>query len=119
MERLDWLADNPRYTRRLAVPVGRLCRELSNQAVAEALHLHEHTVKELDKQHMREELFRSTDSLVRRVPSVLWLAISSIIRQVGEALLLLFIPVDVLRRTLSYQLRYLRVLSATYLLLNS
>jgi len=58
VERLDWLADNPRYTRRLGVPVGRLCRELSNQAVAEALHLHEHTVKELDKQHMREELTR-------------------------------------------------------------
>jgi len=58
VERLDWLADNPRSTRRLGVPVGRLCREMSNQAVAEALHLHEHTVKELDKQHMREELTR-------------------------------------------------------------
>lgn len=58
VERLEWLADNPRYTRRLAVQVGRLCREMTNKAVAAALHLDEETVKELDKQYMREELAR-------------------------------------------------------------
>ncbi len=58
VERLDWLAQNPRYTRRLAMHVGRLCREMTNKGVAEALHLHEHTVKELDKQYMREQLAR-------------------------------------------------------------
>lgn len=56
MERLDWLAANPRYTHRLAGQVGRLCQEMTNKAVAAALHLHEHTVKELDKQYMRQEL---------------------------------------------------------------
>ncbi|MCA1605022.1 MAG: transposase family protein [Acidobacteria bacterium] len=50
IERLDWLAHNPRYTRRLGVQVGRLCREMTNKAVGEAMHLHEDTVKELDKQ---------------------------------------------------------------------
>lgn len=58
IERLDWLAHNPRYTRRLAAQVGRLCREMTNKAVAEAMHLHEDTVKELDKQSMSEELAR-------------------------------------------------------------
>lgn len=58
VEKLDWLANNPRYTQRLAEQVGRFCREMTNKAVAEALSLHEETVKELDKQYMREELAR-------------------------------------------------------------
>ena len=58
-ERLDWLADNPLYTRRFAFYVGRRCRESTVQAIAEELHLEWHTVKELDKQYMREQLRRA------------------------------------------------------------
>jgi transposase len=58
-ERLDWLADNPLYTKRFAFHVGRRCRESTIQAIAEELHLNWHTVKELDKQYMREQLCRA------------------------------------------------------------
>ena len=58
-ERLDWLADNPLYTKRFAFFVGRRCRESTVQAVAEELLLDWHTVKELDKQYMREQLRRA------------------------------------------------------------
>ena len=58
-ERLDWLADNPLYTKRFAFYVGRRCRESTVHAVAEELHLEWHTVKELDKQYMREQLRRA------------------------------------------------------------
>jgi transposase len=56
VEYLDWLAKNPRYTYRFAQQVGKLCREMSNKAVAEIMHLHEGTVKELDKLYMKELL---------------------------------------------------------------
>jgi transposase len=58
-ERLDWLADNPLYTKRFAFFVGRRCREATIKAVAEELYLDWHTVKELDKQYMREQLRRA------------------------------------------------------------
>ena len=58
VERLDWLA-NPRYTQRLAQQVGTLCRDMSNKAVAQLLHLHEHTVKDLDTQYMRAWLAKT------------------------------------------------------------
>ncbi|MBL8797082.1 MAG: ISL3 family transposase [Planctomycetia bacterium] len=58
-ERLDWLADNPLYTKRFALFVGRRCRETPIQEVAEELRLDWHTVKELDKQYMREQLRRA------------------------------------------------------------
>jgi transposase len=58
-ERLDWLADNPLYTKRFAYFVGRRCRDSTIQAVAEELRLHWHTVKELDKQYMQEQLRRA------------------------------------------------------------
>jgi transposase len=58
-ERLDWLADNPLYTQRFACFVGRRCRETAIKAVAEELGLDWHTVKELDKQYMREQLRRA------------------------------------------------------------
>jgi len=53
VERLSWLAKNPRYTHRFAQQVGTLCRDMSNKAVAQTLHLHEHTVKDLDTQYMQ------------------------------------------------------------------
>jgi transposase len=58
-ERLDWLADNPLYTKRFAFFVGRRCRETTVKEVAEELFLDWHTVKELDKQYMREQLRRA------------------------------------------------------------
>jgi transposase len=53
VERLDRVAQNPRYTQRFAQHAGILCRGMSNKAVAQRLHLPEHTVKDLDTQHVR------------------------------------------------------------------
>ena len=58
-EGLDWLADNPLYTKRFAFTVGRRCRQTTIQEVAEDLFLDWHAVKELDKQYMREQLVRA------------------------------------------------------------
>jgi transposase len=58
-EQLDWLADNPLYTKRFAFFVGRRCRQTTIKEVAEELHLDWHAVKELDKQYMREQLRRA------------------------------------------------------------
>ena len=58
-EKLDWLADNPLYTKRFAFYVGRRCRASTIKDVAEELHLDWHTVKELEKQYMREQLRRA------------------------------------------------------------
>ena len=57
-EKLDWLADNPLYTKRFAFFVGRRCRASTIADVAKELHLDWHTVKELEKQYMREQLRR-------------------------------------------------------------
>lgn len=59
VERLDWLAQNPRYTQRFAQHVGTLCRDMSNKAVAQLLHLHEHTVKDLDRRYMQAWLAKT------------------------------------------------------------
>jgi transposase len=55
-ERLDWLADNPRYTKRFAFAVGRRCRGATIKDVAEDMDLHWEAVKDLDKQYMAEQL---------------------------------------------------------------
>jgi len=55
-ERLDWLANNPFYTKRFAFYVGQRCRDSSIKAVADELYLDWQTVKELDKQYMAEQL---------------------------------------------------------------
>lgn len=57
-ERLSWLADNPFYTKRFAFFVGRRCRASTIKDVARELHLDWHSVKELEKQYMREQLRR-------------------------------------------------------------
>lgn len=54
-ERLTWLADNPFYTKRFAFFVGRRCRVSTIKDVAKELHLHWGSVKELEKQYMREQ----------------------------------------------------------------
>ncbi len=58
-ERLDFLADNPRYTKRFAFYVGRRCRSAPILDIADELHLEWHTVKELEKQYMHERLRRA------------------------------------------------------------
>jgi transposase len=58
-ERLDFLADNSRYTKRFAYYVGRRCRSATVQDIAEELGLEWHSVKELEKQYMREQLRRA------------------------------------------------------------
>ncbi len=58
-EKLAWLADTPLYTNRFAWYVGRRCRAAPLQAVARELRLDWHTVKELEKQYMREQLRRA------------------------------------------------------------
>lgn len=66
-ERLDFLADNPFYTKRFAYYVGRRCRSATIKDVAEELHLDWHTVKELDKQYMRAQLARAGTPGPRRI----------------------------------------------------
>jgi len=58
-ERLDFLADNPLYTKRFAYFVGRRCRQATIRDVAQELNLDWHTVKELDKQYMGMQLARA------------------------------------------------------------
>ena len=55
-EKIPWLADNPFYTKRFAFFVGRRCRTAPVRDVARELHLDWKTVKELEKQYMREQL---------------------------------------------------------------
>jgi transposase len=58
-ERLDFLADNPLYTKRFAFYVGRRVRTATIQDVARELRLDWHTVKTLEKQYMRAQLKRA------------------------------------------------------------
>jgi len=59
-ERLDWALDSRFFTKRFAYTVGRKCRGMSVQDVAKEYRLDWHTVKELDKQYMQEQLLRAT-----------------------------------------------------------
>ncbi|MEK7351959.1 MAG: ISL3 family transposase, partial [Nitrospirota bacterium] len=59
VERLDWLAKNPRFTQRFAMHVGALCREMTNTAVAQAERLHNSTVKDLDRIYMQQQVARA------------------------------------------------------------
>ena len=58
-ERLDWLSNNPFYTKRFAFYVGRKCRAMTVQDVARELKLDWHTVKALDKEYMEGQLRRT------------------------------------------------------------
>ena len=58
-EQLDFLADNPLYTKRFAWYVGRRCRASTVKDVAKELKLHWGAVKELDKQYMQAQLDRA------------------------------------------------------------
>ena len=58
-EKLEFLADNPFYTKRFAFYVGKRCSTQAIKDVARELHLDWKTVKELEKQYMREKLRRA------------------------------------------------------------
>jgi len=58
-EKIPWLANNPFYTKRFAFFVGRRCRAMTIQDVAKELRSDWHTVKDLEKQYMQEQLRRT------------------------------------------------------------
>ena len=58
-EKLDWLADNPFYSKRFAFFVGRRCRVATIKDIAKETHLDWWTVKKLEMQYMREQLRRA------------------------------------------------------------
>jgi transposase len=58
-ERLDFLADNPFYTKRFAWFVGRRCQVSTIKDVAEELNLDWQTVKALETQYMRAQLAKA------------------------------------------------------------
>jgi transposase len=58
-EGLDFLADNPHFTKRFAFYVGRRCRQASIRDVARDLKLDWDTVKTLEMQYMRAQLERA------------------------------------------------------------
>ena len=58
-ERLDFLADNPFYTKRFAHYVGRRCRSATIKDLAQELHLDWDTVKTLEKQYMAAQLVKA------------------------------------------------------------
>jgi transposase len=66
-ERLDFLADNARYTKRFAWYVGRRCRSATITDIAKELHLDWDAVKELEKQYMRAQLTRVGTPGPRRI----------------------------------------------------
>jgi hypothetical protein len=55
-ERLDFLADNPLYTKRFAYYVGRRCRSATITDVAAELKLDRHAVNALDQQYTEAQL---------------------------------------------------------------
>jgi transposase len=59
-EKLDWLADNPFYTKRFAFHIGRRCRSSSIQDVAKEHLLEWRAVKALEMQYMREQIKRAS-----------------------------------------------------------
>ena len=71
-ERLDFLADNPLYTKRFAYYVGRRCRSATIKDVAAELKLDWHTVKTLDQQYMEAQLKRAGTPgfCVSNIPSI-------------------------------------------------
>ncbi len=58
-ERLEFLADNPFYTKRFAYYVGRRCRSATIKDIAQELKLDWDTVKTLEKQYMAAQLAKA------------------------------------------------------------
>ena len=66
-EALEFLADNPFYTKRFAYHVGRRCRDASIKAVAEELHLDWDSVKSLEMQYMKAQLAKAGTPAPKRI----------------------------------------------------
>jgi transposase len=58
-ERLSWLSENPFYTQRFAMYIGRMCEEQTITAVGNEHRIDWKTVKELEKEYMRLKLEHS------------------------------------------------------------
>ena len=58
-EQLEFLSDNPFYTKRFAFYVGQRCRQATIKDIASELKLDWDTVKTLDKQYMAAQLARA------------------------------------------------------------
>jgi transposase len=58
-EGLEWLLDSPFCTKRFGYEIGQKCRTQTIQDVARSHMLDWHTVKELDKRYMEEQLRRA------------------------------------------------------------
>ena len=58
-EKLDWLADNPFYTKRFSFFVGRRCQTMTVKDVAQETHLAWWTIRDLEMEYMREQLRRA------------------------------------------------------------
>jgi transposase len=58
-EKLAFLSANTKYTLRFATQIGGLCRAMTIRDVARRMRLDWHTVKELDKIYMREQIARA------------------------------------------------------------
>ncbi len=58
-EELKWIANNPFYTKRFGIYVGRKCRTMTIKDVAKELKLDWHTVKSLEKEYMQKQLRRN------------------------------------------------------------
>jgi transposase len=66
-EKVPWLADNPFYTKRFSYYVGRKCRSMTVKDVARELKLDWHTVKNLEKEYMAEQLRRNPIAAPRAI----------------------------------------------------
>jgi transposase len=55
-ERLEWLADNPFYTKRFGHYIGRRCETATISDIAREFHLDWKTVKQLEKQYLEAKL---------------------------------------------------------------
>jgi transposase len=66
-EKLPWLANNPFYTKRFSLYVGRKCRAMTVKDVAKELKLDWHAVKALDKEYMQEQLLRNPVAAPRAI----------------------------------------------------
>jgi transposase len=58
-EKLDWLAEKIGYTKRFAYYVGKRCESSTIKDVADELHLDWKTIKNLEKEYMKEKLVRA------------------------------------------------------------
>jgi transposase len=66
-ESLAWLAANPHYTKRFVKAVGERCRDATIKSVAEEFSLDWHTVKELDKEYMQDQMKKAGHPVVRKM----------------------------------------------------